>query len=347
LLTRRRPDEVERIREHASRALRTHCGDRISVRGLLEFSNHCVNDCYYCGIRAGNTRVQRYTLSTEEILQAADECVQQGYASMMLQAGECRDEQFVAWIESLLTQIKERTRSEQLPDGLGVTLGIGEQSEATYARLFSAGAHRYLLRIETTDPALFRTLHPKRQRLESRIEALRALQRTGFQVGTGVMIGLPGQTPRMLAEDILFFKDMDIDMFGMGPYIPHNATPMYAQRKELSAARVRYLQSLLMIACTRLVCSDANIAATTALETLDTRGKQDGLRFGANVVMPQVSPACYRKNYLLYDGKPCEAPKQQAQWQRFLEDVEAMGRYIAYNDWGDTLHVSARRARTH
>jgi biotin synthase len=344
LLQRQHPEEIERIRRAAHDTLLQTCGPRVSLRGLLEFSNICVNDCFYCGIRAANPAPRRYCLSRSDILNAAQLCVRQGYGSLMLQSGQRNDSAFIDWLVSVVKEVKRTTRSETLPRGLGITLGIGEQSEETYARLREAGAHRYLVRIETTDPGLYRRIHPESQSFSERLEALYALRRTGFQVGTGVMIGLPGQTPAMLARDIAFFKDMDIDMIGMGPYIPHPRTPLADSGHEIPSVQQRCTLSLLMIALTRLVCKDVNIAATTALETIHPRGKQEGLRFGANVVMPQVSPEDTRREYLLYQGKPWQQHTQNAAWRQFLTDAARMGRRVAYNTWGDSPHFSARTA---
>ncbi|MCP4123358.1 MAG: radical SAM protein, partial [Bacteroidetes bacterium] len=228
--------------------------------------------------------VGRYTLPREEIVQSAIWCAEQGYGSVVLQSGERRDPQFVDFVENVIKEIKEKTISEKLPDGVGITLSVGEHDKESYERFFKAGAHRYLLRIETTDNKLFKELHPEIQKLEKRKECLDYIEECGFQVGTGVMIGIPGQTIRMLAEDVLFFMDKDIDMIGMGPYIVHNQTPM-ASKSMMDKDPLLQL-SLNMIAVCRIVLKDINIAATTALQAIIHDGRERGLSYGANVTMP-------------------------------------------------------------
>ena len=197
-----------------------------------------------------------------------------------------------------------RSRSERLPDGLGITLSVGEQSRADYARLREAGAHRYLLRMETFSPALFARLHPPSQTFAARLECLHALRDTGFMVGTGVMIGIPGQTLADLAHDLCMFAALDVDMIGMGPYIPHARSAM-PDDWPVPPVATRLDWTLRMIAVARLLLRDANIAATTALQTLDPQGRERALRCGANVMMPQTTPPGVRRHYQLYDGKPC------------------------------------------
>ncbi|MFP4013763.1 MAG: [FeFe] hydrogenase H-cluster radical SAM maturase HydE [Chitinispirillaceae bacterium] len=339
--------EIELIRKEAEDVLLTQCGSEVFYRGLIEFSNVCTCDCLYCGIRKSNTGVKRYTLSGNEMVSAAVWCAEQGYGSVVLQSGERRDAHFVELVESVVKEIKSQTVSQVLPHGLGITLCCGEQSSEVYKRWFSAGAHRYLLRIESSAPELFSTIHPPSQRLESRIECLRSLKEIGFQVGTGVMIGLPGQSVEHLADDILFFRDLDVDMIGMGPYIVHSDTPMkshlhyYNEKKEWV-----FQKSLLMIAATRLVLRDVNIAATTALQTMKHDGREQGLRFGANVIMPQLTPQEVRENYLLYEGKPCL--DESAEQCRFClqNRVQSVDRVVGFNKWGDSKHWTRRNLRT-
>ena len=199
------PGEQEALRQAAEDTLLHHCGADVQLRGLIEFSNVCACDCLYCGIRKGNRQLPRYTLTHEDIVGTALWCVKQGYGSIVLQAGERRDRRFIDGLVDVLRAIKSATRSERLPDGLGITLSVGEQSRADYARLREAGAHRYLLRMETFSPVLFARLHPPSQTFAARLECLHALRDTGFMVGTGVMIGIPGQTLADLgAEDPIY-----------------------------------------------------------------------------------------------------------------------------------------------
>ncbi len=335
ILSTQQPDEIEVIRQAAEKALLKNCGDTVRLRGLIEFSNRCISDCYYCGIRRSNRALGRYTLKLAEIVDTARWCGEQGYGSVVLQSGERRDAKFTRFISAAVRAIKEQTRSPELPDGVGITLCIGEQSVDTYAEWFAAGAHRYLLRMETSSPGLFARLHPAPQTYTSRIDCLKILKTLGYRVGTGVMIGLPGQTIDDLVNDLFFFRDIGADMIGMGPYIPHEqavlpggaAIPDVATRLQLA---------LRMIAATRLLLPGINIAATTALQTLAEDGREQGLRFGANVIMPQATPLRVRRQYTLYDGKPC-LDDSAGQCASCLEGrINSVGRRILRDNWGDS-----------
>jgi biotin synthase len=315
------------------------------LRGLVEFSNHCINDCNYCGIRKSNAAVHRYLLTKEEILESALFCAKAGYGSMVLQSGERHDERFVSFVEDVVRTIKKETVSIDMPQGLGVTLAVGEQSEESYKRFFDAGAHRYLLRIETTSPELFLRLHPACQTIDTRMACIEALKKIGYQVGTGVMIGLPGQTVENLADDILFFRNMDVGMIGMGPYIVHRQTPMLVHEQEIASRKKEILElALRMIAVTRLVCRDVNIASTTALQAMDPFGREMGLLHGANVMMPQVTPVGVRKHYQLYEGKPC-LEENAGQCRDCLERrIRSLERETGKNGWGDSKHFARKRS---
>ncbi len=332
------PDETELLRQKAWDVTMTHVGPGVYFRGLVEFSNICRCDCFYCGIRKSNPKVERYFLSKQEIVNAARWCAKEGYGSFVLQSGEQHSEKFIKFVEDVLRTIKRETRSERLPDGLGITLSVGEYDRETYQRFFDAGAHRYLLRIETTSPELFAKIHPPSQTLEKRKNCLNILKGIGFQTGTGVMIGLPEQTTDMLADDILFFRDSGIDMIGMGPYIVHRETPMRNYEGELAPRYEESFQlALRMIAVTRLVLKNANIAATTALQTLrPLDGRELGLAHGANVIMPQLTPADVRKNYLLYEGKPCEKTLEGERVTELIAHIESTGRFAGLHQWGDS-----------
>jgi len=341
LLSATAPDEIEAVRAEAERVLLVNCGEGVYLRGLVEASNACASDCLYCGIRKSNRDVNRYTLSLEDILSCAQQCADMGYGSMVLQSGERADKKFLGLIEEAVRRIRTETRSEKQPDGLGITLCIGQQSYETYSRLYEAGAHRYLLRIESTNPKLFAQMHPTDQTFQSRVDCLKMLRDIGYQVGTGVMIGLPGQTLEDLADDILFFDTLDIDMIGMGPFIPHPGTPMGDLPCPDVAERVRL--ALLMIAVTRLKLKDVNIAATTALQALDPIGREKGLRAGANVIMPQMSPTDVRADYQLYPGKPC-IDENATDCQSCLNmRIEFAGRKIGLYAWGDSAHARKRQ----
>ncbi len=336
------PEKIEEIRKAAEHTVLEHCGNKVYYRGLVEFSNVCALDCRYCGIRRSNTKVQRYTVSEDAIVEAARWCAGVRYGSLVLQSGERHDSDFVDLVERVVRRVKLETVSPSLPDGLGVTLCVGEHSLETYRRFREAGAHRYLLRIETTNPALFQAIHPGDQTLDSRLRSLDALREAGFQVGTGVMIGLPGQTPEMLADDLLFYRRHDFDMYGMGPFIPHKDTPMGSAAIMDDAERTR--MGLMMIALTRLLTKDTNIAATTALQALDPVGREKGLTFGANVLMPQLTPLEFRENYLLYENKPCVDEDRDECLNCLRRRVEMVGRVVGFDEWGDSLHFAARKA---
>jgi biotin synthase len=342
ILNAKAVSDIEIVRRTAEAVLLEECGPQVYLRGLVESSNACSCDCLYCGIRKSNQRVNRYTLSVDQIVASARLCSDLGYGSMVIQSGERSDKKFIDLTVEAVRRIKRETRSEAQPDGLGITLCIGQQSRETYRRLFDAGAHRYLLRIETTNPALFARIHPGDQTFETRLECLGLLRDIGYQVGTGVMIGLPGQTLEDLAGDILFFAKHDIDMIGMGPFIPDPATPLGRESCPDIAERIRL--SLLMIAATRLMLRDVNIASTTALQALDPIGREKGLQFGANVIMPQVTPLNVRKDYQLYPGRPCLEESAGECNSCLGTRIAFAGRTIGYNAWGDSIHAAKRKA---
>ncbi|MDD2237691.1 MAG: [FeFe] hydrogenase H-cluster radical SAM maturase HydE [Kiritimatiellae bacterium] len=338
------PDAIENLRQHAYQIMKDHVGELVYYRGIIELSNICTLNCHYCGIRRSNTAAQRYELDDEQVIEAAIWCAKQGYGSIVIQSGERRNHAFTARITRLVLEIKRKSISEKLPNGLGITLSLGEQSPATYRQWFNAGAHRYLLRIESTNQALFAALHPPAQQLDQRLQALHDLRDEGYQVGTGVMIGLPGQTLEMLADDILFFRDSDIDMIGMGPFIPHAQTPMSTEAlgNTLRSKEERLQLALNMIAATRIACPDINIASTTALQAIVPDGREQGLTYGANVTMPNLTPAEVRKDYTLYDGKPCLDESKTECRTCLLRRIQSTGRQVGFDQWGDSLHFAHR-----
>ncbi|MBR9691577.1 [FeFe] hydrogenase H-cluster radical SAM maturase HydE [Candidatus Woesearchaeota archaeon] len=336
-------NNLESIRKKAYSVMKEYSGEKVYYRGLLEFSNICINDCYYCGIRKSNKESNRFSLTKQEIIDIAVWTADNGYGSMVLQSGGQKDDKFIDFVEDVLKTIKEKTISEKLPNGLGITLCVGEQTHETYKRFFDAGAHRYLLRIETTSPILYKKLHPETQTLENRKECLRILKQIGYQVGTGVMIGIPGQTIDDLANDILFFKEYDIDMIGMGPYLIHKQTPMKIHTEEMEKRKKQVFNlSLKMIAAARILLKDVNIAATTALQAMDPIGREKGLQYGANIVMPLVTPSRIRKDYQLYDGKPCIDEQSSDCRECLLNRIKSVGREVGFNEWGDSKHFFKR-----
>ena len=318
-----------------------HVGRRVAFRGLVEFGNICEKDCYYCGIRKSNGNVRRYRMGADEIVHAAEWAHKAGYGSVVLQSGELTGEANAAFIEDILKRIHASAG-----DDFGITLSLGEQPEETYRRWRNAGAHRYLLRIETSNPALYANLHPSDHSWERRRDCLRALRRCGYQVGTGVMSGLPGQTTDDLASDIEFFATEDVDMIGMGPYIPHPDTPL---GKDVSwtpdAAKERLELGLRMIAATRLYLHDVNIAAATALQALDPEGREKGLLAGANVIMPNVTDKQYRADYRLYAGKPCLDENASVCRACLERRISSIGEEVLWNKRGDSPHVRSHYAQ--
>ena len=330
------PAETEAVRRAAYDVKCRHCGKVVSMRGIVEVSNVCAKDCYYCGIRRSNSSLSRYSLSAGDVERLAALDRDMGYASLVIQGGEVESEANTAFVEECLRRVAKF--------GLGVTLSMGEQEESVYRRWKAAGAARYLLRIETSDPELYARLHPADHSWERRVGCLRALRRCGYQVGTGVMCALPGQTAESLARDIAFFGEIDADMIGMGPYIPHPDTPLAAEAPAMSAAD-RLRLGLNMIAATRLYLHDVNIAATTALQALAHDGRERGILAGANVMMPNVTDTAYRRSYQLYAGKPCLDENASLCRGCLERRLAAIGEKVNYGLRGDSPHFAARTAR--
>jgi len=308
-------------------------GNKVYFRGLVEFSNICSKDCRYCGIRKSNNNIGRYNVTDDEILEACIFAWENGFGSVVLQSGELSTPSFVKRIDSLLRKIKQFSNNE-----LGITLSCGEQSHDTYRRWFESGVHRYLLRIESSNRELYYKIHPKTQKhsFEKRLEALSILKETGYQVGSGVMIGLPFQTIEDLANDLLFLKKIDIDMCGMGPYLEHEDTPLNKYAHLLKSKQERFDLALKMIAVLRLLMPDINIAASTALEAIDKKGREKALLAGANIIMPNLTPVHYRENYFLYENKPVGKGDLLQDICNLEEKIKATGNVIEYNSWGDS-----------
>jgi biotin synthase len=274
-----------------------------------------------------------------EILDACRFALDHEYGSVVLQSGEVTSPAFTMRMEELVKEIKRMSGNK-----LGITLSCGEQSSETYRRWFQAGAHRYLLRIETSDKVLFSRLHPENNHhsYDRRLAAIRDLKEMGYQVGTGVMIGLPSQTLENLADDLLFFKEMDIDMCGMGPYIEHEDTPMYTFREQLMPKMERFELTLKMIAILRLLMPDINIAASTALQSIVPEGREMAVSVGANIIMPNLTPSKYRHGYRLYENKP-GLDWDATETDSFLRNsVLRTGCRIGFGEWGDSVHFMKR-----
>ena len=310
-----------------------HLDNCVHLRGLIEFGNVCEKNCLYCGLRSGNGRVERYCLSDDEVLSCARLAHELGYGSVALQSGERSDPEFIARIERLVREIKKIDNGS-----LGITLSLGEQTEETYRRWFEAGAHRYLLRIESSDEELYYRIHPKNAThdFHRRVDCLEALKRTGYQTGTGVMVGLPFQTLEHLAADLLFFKRMDVAMVGLGPYIPHPDTPLYKFKDLIPSAPERMDMTLKMISVLRLMMPEINMVAATANQTIDPQGREKAISAGANVIMPNLTPGEYRESYFIYPDKACVKDRPD-QCQTCLDiRLAAIGHRILYNAWGDS-----------
>ena len=329
-------DELKQLYSAAYQTKLKYVGNKIHLRGIIEFSNICTKNCYYCGIRRGNHNVTRYQIPEEDILSQALEADQLGLGSVVLQSGERSDEEFVSLIERLVRKIKEKSGGR-----LGITLSTGEQSRETYLRWFKAGAHRFLLRIEASDPELYAKIHPADHSWEKRKNCLTLLSDIGYQTGTGVMLGLPFQTTEHIAKDILFYQDMNMDMIGMGPYIVHEDTPLAKEMPDFDPQR-QLLMGLKAIAVTRLLLKDVNIASTTALQALHPDGRKMGLLAGANVIMPNITESRRRAGYLLYKGKPGVNDDSLSGLELLKREAESAGEEILWNDWGDSPHYFAR-----
>ena len=332
-------NEMNALFQKSEEIKQEYVGNSVYLRGLVEFSNICRKDCFYCGIRQGNKKVSHYQVTEDEVIEAAKFAYQHNYGSLVLQSGELMNQVFTDTIARLLERIHKETNHS-----LGITLSLGEQTKETYRKWFNAGAKRYLLRIESSNKELFEKIHPNNEnhRYEDRIEALHRLRNVGYQVGTGVMIGLPFQTIENLAEDLLFFKELDIDMVGMGPYLEHEETPLIQYKDSLLPKEKRLELALKMVSVLRILMKDVNIAATTALQTLNPNGRQKALKVGANIVMPNLTPNKYRENYFLYENKSITKDDALKYHQSLEEEIQFIGGQIAYGLHGDSLHFSKR-----
>lgn len=292
LITTNDPEEQEALFARAREAREARYGQDVYFRGLIEFTNYCKNDCLYCGIRRSNRNVERYRLTPEQILECARLGDSLGYKTFVLQGGEDP-----YWNDDRVCEVVAAIRTE-FPDS-AITLSIGEKPRSSYESYFAAGANRYLLRHETANAKHYARLHPAEMSLANRKQCLWTLKDIGYQVGAGFMVGTPFQTPENLLEDLRFLEELQPHMVGIGPFIAQADTPF---AKETGGSLD---QTLRMVALTRLLLPDALIPATTALGTLSGEGRERGLRAGANVVMPNLSPKSVRKLYALYDGKIC------------------------------------------
>jgi biotin synthase len=302
------PARLEILWQNADECRSHTVGDDVHLRGLVEICNHCVRSCAYCGIRMDNRNITRYRMTNPEIFDCVKQAVQFGYGTVVLQAGEdlgiSKDS-----IASLVSQIKQETP-------LAVTLSLGERDLDEIALWRQAGADRYLLRFETSNGDLYSRIHPPRPNISkaiNRVDLLREMRKLGYEIGSGVLIGIPGQSYDDLVNDLEIFSELDLDMIGVGPYIPHPDTPLGKCNEDLIAPLApdsqvpnSELMTYKMVALTRLICPRANIPSTTALATLNlAEGRELGLQRGANILMPNLTPPKYRVHYEIYPAKAC------------------------------------------
>lgn len=323
LIEQRTPRVAALLAEKAVRARKRYYQNHVYIRGLIEISNICKNDCLYCGIRCSNRDCERYRLHKEEILECCDEGYALGFRTFVLQGGE--DPAFTDEVVCDIVQCIKKA----YPD-CAVTLSLGERSGESYQRLFDAGADRYLLRHETANEAHYKSLHPPEMSFSARMECLRNLKKIGFQVGCGFMVGSPHQTAAHLAQDLKFIEDFAPAMCGIGPFIPHNATP-FGKEPAGSVDVTCYLLSIL-----RLIHPHLLLPATTALGTLEDGGREKGIGCGANVVMPNLSPMSVRKKYALYNNKIATGTESAQQIASLRERMRAIG-YEIVSARGDVI----------
>ena len=326
--------DFDLLLNEADSVRRKYVGNKVFLRGVIEFTNECSKNCYYCGIRKGNLKLKRYFMSKEDILESVRFASEKGLGSIVLQGGELAGENYVAFVESLIKEIKK------IDSNLMITLSLGEAGYDDYKRWFDAGAERYLLRIETSNSKLYRRWHPESHDFRKRLKCLEFIKKIGYQTGTGVLIGAPYQTVSDLARDVLFYKDFDIDMIGMGPYVIHLNTPWgekYREWFEKERENI-FLLSIKMIAVTRIVLGDVNIASTSALDALNKRGRVLGLKAGANVIMPDITLPKYKEFYTLYENKPALTSPLEESVKSILNIIETVGFSPALGEAGTSLH---------
>lgn len=314
-------EDREILRKEAVRLREKYYGHDVYIRGLIEFSNYCKNNCYYCGIRRDNRNLERYRLTKEEILSCCESGYRLGYRTFVLQGGEdpwFNDDRMADIVCSIKTAY---------PD-CAITLSIGERSEESYRRLKEAGADRYLLRHETANEAHYRKLHPEEMSLANRKECLYTLKRLGYQVGAGFMVGAPGQTYECLADDLIFLHELQPEMIGIGPFLPHHETPFANEEKG------SYDLTIFLLSVLRVMFPNVLLPATTALGTIKATGREQGMLAGCNVVMPNLSPVANRKQYELYDNKICTGD-EAAECRGCMENRMASVGYHLVVDRGD------------
>lgn len=321
IIKNRTDESIEYLRNKALKERKEIYGDSIYIRGLIEISNICKNDCLYCGIRRSNVNCERYRLTVDEIMECCDEGYQIGFRTFVLQGGE--DGFFT---DDILCDIVKKIKT-RYPD-CAVTLSMGERSKESYQSLFEAGADRYLLRHETANSEHYSSLHPENMSFDNRMMCLRELKKIGYQTGCGFMVGSPNQTIRNLAEDLKFIEEFKPDMCGIGPFIPHKDT-IFKDEKAGTVDLTCYLLSII-----RIIHPGILLPATTALGTLASEGREKGILSGANVVMPNLSPMSVRKKYELYDNKLSTGDESAQEKDNLAKRIQSIGFKIVI-DKGD------------
>ncbi len=331
------PSRLESLWLSADQVRRAQVGDSVHLRGIINFSNWCIRRCTYCGINADNRVLRRYLMTSNEIVECTRTFRQWGLMTAVLQSGE--DQRITTgWVTGLIARIRQET-------DLAVTLSLGERQEEELTKWRAAGAERYLLKIESSNRELYESMQPgRRNAWLSRMEVLKTLRALDYEVGTGIMIGIPGQTYEMLADDLLFIGDLEPDMIGIGPYIPHPATSLpAAPRARTDQVPNDQVTTLKTLALTRMICPEANIPATTALLTISQHEELEmGLACGANVIMPDRTPAEYRR---LYDIYPSRIPFTTERLTELQNAIHRMGRTIS-TDSGRSVHYLKRNRNT-
>lgn len=323
------PQIISKIVDEAYQVKVDNIGSKVYLRGLIELSNICVKNCFYCGIRKDNDNVHRYELADEQVLDGARFALAAGYGSLVLQAGERSSPQYTRHVTKLVKEIRELSNGK-----LGITLSLGEQTKDTYKEWFDAGAHRYLLRIESSNPQLYSKIHPDNSlhSWERRVQAIKDLITVGYQTGTGVMIGLPFQSIEDLADDLMFIKNIGVHMVGMGPYLKHSETPL----GHLGVNSTNLDLTLKMVAALRLLLPKINIAATTAMQVLDPFGRERAVMAGANIIMPNMTITEVREDYQIYENKPGILDDADISKSKLEDNLRKMGIEIGWNEWGDS-----------
>lgn len=358
-------DLDEALFTHAESVTQRFFGSDVYFRGIVEFSNVCEFDCFYCGVRKHQPRTWRYTMPVKEVVEVAEWAFENRMGTVMLQSGQINNSKRYDYIVEMVSKIRKTTveldltkRKQSVENnstelithscsnavdlGLCVALSVGELPSSQYKTFYEAGAARYLLRIETSNPDLYKTLHPEYQKWESRLQALNDAKEAGFMIGTGVMVGLPGQSLRDLASDIVFFREIGADMIGMGPYINEPGTPATEmwEKQYGSLNKTEHMKHMVelttrMNALTRITLGNVNIAATTALQAIDPMGREIALRRGANVLMPILTPTKYREHYTLYEGKPCITDTAEECQKCLNARLSMVGKKLRPGIWGD------------